>query len=86
MKLGKTLNLSKCFYDKNHWTHPDLKEGQLYIIKRKDSPWLVGEFKHWTHPYADFWIFKPNYGATTIQLSSGKHPKEGWKHIQEVIV
>lgn len=88
MKLGKVLDLNNCYYNKDEddWTHPDLKEDQLYIVKY-DDVWLLGDFTHWGPPYATFWQFNPNWGATHCQLSTGQHPKkDGWKHIQEVLV
>ena len=72
MKLGKNLDLSKCFYDKDHWTHPDLKEGQLYIIQR-----LSDSGTDWF-----YCIEMPFMG-----VDKDKSPiQDGWKHIQEVIV
>lgn len=85
MKLGKILNLSKCFYDKDHWTHPDFKEGQLYIVQKHDT-WYLGYFVKDLNK----WVFKSN-GSVGYFLVFGVHvlldkTGEGWKHIQEVIV
>lgn len=84
--LGKVLDLEECVNDGKHWTHKDLSENTMYIIKRKDSPWLLGTFTHYGPPYATFWLFNPTWGATSIQLSYGNHPKEDdWIYIQEVV-
>ena len=73
MKLGKVLDLNKCIYDKDHWTHPDLKEGQLYIIQR-----LSDSGTDW---------FYVNRHPMFIGVDKDKSPiQEGWKYIQEVIV
>jgi hypothetical protein len=84
--LGKIIDLDRCYNDGKHWTHKELEEGMLYIVKLKDSPWLLGSFVHYGPPYATKWHFSPTWGATGRQLSYGHHPKEdGWTHIQEVI-
>ena len=86
MKLGKKLDLDKFFYDKDHWTHPDLKEEQLYIVCLEEI-WALGKFELWKPPYSTKWNFKPAmYSNVSPQLSYGKNPKdEEWTHIQEVI-
>jgi len=84
-KLGKILDLDKCYNDGKHWTHPELKEDKLYIVKN-DGNWFLGRFTHWGPPYATFWQFTPVWGSSSMQLSYGKHPKkDGWKHIQEFL-
>jgi hypothetical protein len=91
IKLGKILDLSKCFYDKDHWTHPDLKEGQLYIIKRihnEMTSYLLGYFyKHLSIGNDGFmWAFNQTESRFDYYFDIGKHPSDVWKHIQEVIV
>jgi len=95
MKLGKTLDLSKCFYDKDHWSHPDLKEGQLYIAYRfyekwKKGIWMIGTFKTvGIMPYL-FFVSDNVHGRgeehVLCILKNSSPIQEGWKHIQEVIV
>lgn len=102
MKLGKVLDLSKCVYDKDHWTHSDLKEGQLYLVKYIDLYKLYRYMrktkfirKLGTFTLCPFgWVFN----AKGYSSSKGPHIlyfhetdkispiQSGWKHIQEVIV
>jgi len=87
LKLGKILDLTKCYHDGKHWTHPDLKEDVEYIVRHEEKDlWLIGTFTHFGPPYATFWSFSPNFGCVTVQLSYGKHPmEEGWQFIQEIL-
>lgn len=87
MKLGKMLDLDKCYYtDDGYWSHLDLKEDQLYIVETEDYGITMGTFHLWKPPYARKWNFHPNMSQITPQFSYGHHPKEdGWKSIQEVI-
>ena len=85
MKLGKTLDLSKCFYDKDHWTHPDLKEGQLYIVQWHHLI-ITGRFAFGLRKDNKI-LFIPCLSEAEIKFGIEKSPlQEGWKHIQEVIV
>lgn len=96
MKLGKVIDLNKCFYDKDHWTHPDLKEGQLYIVHVKglgDSWHIVtGTFKFGKMEFYQedpvCWNFTISCSDFGVHLGYDKldNPKDEWKHIQEVIV
>jgi hypothetical protein len=94
MKLGKTLDLSKCFYDKDHWTHPDLKEGHLYIISLADEKIIfLGDFRvfHPKHKWNmhNHWRFYVSHVDCDFPFGyqKDKSPiQEGWKHIQEVIL
>jgi hypothetical protein len=88
LKLGKVLDLSKCFYDKDHWTHPDLKEDQLYIVTytivKRDNV-MMGTFDFTNN----HWVFRVNGGLPYYfgPYENDESPiQEGWKHIQEVIL
>lgn len=90
MKLGKVLDINKCFYDKDHWNHPDLKVRQLYIVcrgpKSKKESWMIGTFF-----FADVHCFFTSNGAGERYrfgfYDERVNPyQEGWKHIQEVII
>lgn len=70
MKLGKILDLSKCFYKDMHWQHPDLKNGISYLINH-NGIWCIGIFKEkaiWLKcdgrtgpsPSDYYWSFTPN--------------------------
>lgn len=94
MKLGKVLDLSKCYYDKDHWTHPDLRERQLYLCKKRNS--FSGEddiciarcIDKSGDKKRDF-IFQPTCtsGGRYLAFSFPEESpiKNGWKHLQEVI-
>jgi len=88
MKLGKTLDLSKCFYDKDHWTHPDLKRGKThyYVIVYNDTINL-GYFYKSKDNEGKIW-FRTDDGCSHTQFGwLDESPlQEGWKHIQEVII
>jgi hypothetical protein len=94
MRLGKVLDLSKCYYDKDHWTHPDLKEGRLYLCRKlpifgDEDDICIARCIDVSDEKKRIFIFQPTCTSGGEYLpfySLASNPLGSWKHLQELIV